>query len=119
MSISFDLPASVEDQLRRELADLDVVAKEAALVELYRQERITHHQLGLSLGLERHETDGLLKRLDLNADDLALLDDLLGGLRVAPKIGRVHSIAECRAFLDLLIVVKESRGGLRSAPQAH
>ena len=62
MSIRFDLPASVEDQLRRELADLDVVAKEAALVELYRQERITHHQLGLSLGLERHETDGLLKR---------------------------------------------------------
>jgi hypothetical protein len=62
MSISFDLPATVEDQLRRELADLDVVAKEAALVELYRQERITHHQLGLSLGLERHETDGLLKR---------------------------------------------------------
>jgi len=62
VSISFDLPATVEDQLRRELADLDVVAKEAALVELYRQERITHHQLGLSLGLERHETDGLLKR---------------------------------------------------------
>ena len=62
MSISFDLPASVEDQLRRELADLDVVAKEALLVELYRQGRITHHQLGLSLGLERHETDGLLKR---------------------------------------------------------
>ena len=62
MSISFDLPASVEDQLRREFADLDVVAKEAALVELYRQEQITHHQLGLSLGLERHETDGLLKR---------------------------------------------------------
>jgi hypothetical protein len=62
MSISFDLPASVEDQLRQELADLDLVAKEAVLVELYRQERITHHQLGLSLGLERHETDGLLKR---------------------------------------------------------
>ncbi len=62
MSISFDLPASVEDQLRRELADLDVVAKEATLVELYRQERITHHQLGLSLGFERHETDRLLKR---------------------------------------------------------
>ena len=62
MSISFDLPASVEYQLRRELADLDVVAKEAALVELYRQEQITHHQLGLCFGLERHETDRLLKR---------------------------------------------------------
>ena len=75
MSIRFDLPASVEDQLRRELADLDVVAKEAALVELYRQERITHHQLGLSLGLERHETDGLLKRHKV-VEDLPRTEEL-------------------------------------------
>jgi len=75
VSISFDLPASVEDQLRRELADLDVVAKEAALVELYRQERITHHQLGLSLGLERHETDGLLKRHKV-VEDLPRAEEL-------------------------------------------
>ncbi len=68
MSISFDLPASVEDQLRRELVDLDVVAKEAVLVALYRQGRITHHQLGLSLGLERHETDGLLKSHNVTED---------------------------------------------------
>jgi hypothetical protein len=65
----------VEDQLRRELADLDVVAKEAALVELYRQERITHHQLGLSLGLERHETDGLLKRHKV-VEDLPRAEEL-------------------------------------------
>ena len=75
MSISFDLPASVEDQLRRELADLDVVAKEAALVELYRQERLTHYQLGLSLGLERHETDGLLKRHKV-VEDLPRAEEL-------------------------------------------
>jgi len=75
VSISFDLPASVEDQLRRELADLDAVAKEAALVELYRQERITHHQLGLSLGLERHETDGLLKRHKV-VEDLPRAEEL-------------------------------------------
>ena len=75
MSISFDLPDSVEEQLRRELADLDVVAKEAALVELYRQERITHHQLGLSLGLERHETDGLLKRHKV-VEDLPRAEEL-------------------------------------------
>jgi len=75
VSISFDLPATVEDQLRRELADLDVVAKEAALVELYRQERITHHQLGLSLGLERHETDGLLKRHKV-VEDLPRAEEL-------------------------------------------
>lgn len=75
VSISFDLPASVEDQLRRELANLNVVAKEAALVELYRQERITHHQLGLSLGLERHETDGLLKRHKV-VEDLPRAEEL-------------------------------------------
>ena len=75
MSISFDLPASVEDQLRRELADLDVVAKEAALVELYRQERITHHQLALSLGFERHETDRLLKRHKV-VEDLPRAEEL-------------------------------------------
>ena len=75
MSISFDLPASVEDQLRRELADLDVVAKEAVLVELYRQGRLTHDQLGLSLGLERHETDGLLKRHTV-VEDLPRAEEL-------------------------------------------
>jgi len=75
VSICFDLPASVEDQLRRELADLDVVAKEAVLVELYRQGRLTHHQLGLSLGLERHETDGLLKRHKV-VEDLPRAEEL-------------------------------------------
>jgi len=75
VSISFDLPASVEDQLRRELADLDVVAKEAVLVELYRQGRLTHHQLGLSLGLERQETNGLLKRHKV-VEDLPRAEEL-------------------------------------------
>ena len=75
MSIRFDLPASVEDQLRRELADLDVVAKEAALVQLYRQGRLTHHQLGLSLGLERHETNGFLKRHKV-VEDLPRAEEL-------------------------------------------
>ena len=62
MSITFDLPAAVEQQLRRDVTNLDVLAKEAALVELYRQGTISHHQLGLSLGMTRFETDDLLKR---------------------------------------------------------
>ncbi|MFM7519845.1 MAG: hypothetical protein ACKO9B_05160 [Planctomycetota bacterium] len=99
MSISFDFPASVEDLLRRELADLDVVAKEAVLAALDRQGRITHHQLGLSLGLERHETDGLLKRHKVvedlpRAEELAeeiatlrrLIDERYGS-RVARDLG--------------------------------
>jgi hypothetical protein len=62
MSITFDLPAAVEQQLRRDVTNLDVLAKESALVELYRQGTISHHQLGLSLGMPRFETGDRLKR---------------------------------------------------------
>ena len=68
MSISFELPVAVEEQLRRDHADLDVVAKEAALVELYRQGRITQHQLGLSLDKSRFEVEELLKRHKVTED---------------------------------------------------
>lgn len=68
MSISFELPVAIEEQLRRDHADLDVVAKEAALVELYRQGRITQHQLGLSLDKSRFEVEVLLKRHKVNED---------------------------------------------------
>ena len=44
MSVTFQLPDDIEQQLRHDLAGLDEVAKEAALVELYRQAKITHHQ---------------------------------------------------------------------------
>jgi len=68
MSISFELPVAVEEQLRRDHADLDIVAKEAALVELYRQGRITQHQLGLSLDKSRFDVDELLKRHKVTED---------------------------------------------------
>jgi hypothetical protein len=68
MSISFELPVAVEEQLRRDHADLDVVAKEAALVELYRQGRITQHQLCLSLDKSRFEVEELLKRHKVTED---------------------------------------------------
>ena len=62
MSVTFELPSGIEEQLRREWADLDQVAKEAAMVELYRLGKLTHHELATALGLERFETDALLKR---------------------------------------------------------
>ena len=37
-------------------------AKEAYLVNLYRRRKITHHQLGHALDMDRYDTDGLLKR---------------------------------------------------------
>lgn len=68
MSISFDLPAGVEEQLRRSHANLDGLAKEAALVELYRQGRITQHQLAESLDKTRFETDEILKQHNVTED---------------------------------------------------
>ena len=68
MSVTFELPAAIEQQLRRELANLDQLAKEAALVELYRQEKLTHHQLAAALGLDRFETEELLKRHNVTED---------------------------------------------------
>ena len=75
MSISFDLPASVEEQLRRDHANLDGLAKEAALVELYRQGSITQHQLAESLDKTRFETDELLKQHNVT-EDLATTEEV-------------------------------------------
>ena len=83
MAVSFQLPSIIEEQLRRELVDLDQVAKEAALVELYRQEKLTHHQLATALGLDRFETEALLKRRGVTEDCVTLeeLDEQLATLR--------------------------------------
>jgi len=83
MTVSFQLPSTIEEQLRRELVDLDQVAKEAALVELYRQEKLTHHELATALGLDRFETEALLRRHHVTEDCVTLeeLDKQLTTLR--------------------------------------
>jgi len=72
MSVTFVLPESLEKELREKLGDLDRAAKEAALVELYRQERLTRHQLGQALDLSRFETDAVLKRHKVTEDLVGL-----------------------------------------------
>jgi len=75
VTISFEIPCEIEQELVSHGADLNGEAREAFLVELYRQERITHHQLADALGLSRYETDGVLKRhkvwLELTPEELA------------------------------------------------
>jgi Trp operon repressor len=72
MPVTFELPGNIERNLRDRLGDLDQAAKEAALVELYRQEQITHHDLALALGLSRLETDAVLKRHNVTEDLLTV-----------------------------------------------
>jgi hypothetical protein len=62
MTISFEIPPDIAHELRTDGADLSREAKEAFLVELYRQDKIAHHQLAEALGLDRYQTDGVLKR---------------------------------------------------------
>jgi predicted HTH domain antitoxin len=73
MTIHFEIPKDIEERLRAAGIDLTQMAKEALLVDLYRTARITHHQLAEALGLNRYETDGVLKRhgveLELSLDE--------------------------------------------------
>jgi hypothetical protein len=68
MSVTFDLPQIIEQHLRREFSDLNHAAKESALVELYRQEKITRRELSEALGIGRIETDGVLKAHNVTED---------------------------------------------------
>jgi hypothetical protein len=68
MAVTIELPPDVEQRLRAENADLDRQAKEAMLVELYRQDKLSHHELAQSLGLERFEVDRILKRHNVTED---------------------------------------------------
>jgi hypothetical protein len=87
MAITFQLPEGVEQRLREECADVDQAAKEATLIEFYRQGKVGHFELSQSLGLSRFEIDGVLKRHGVTEDlptpeeheaQLAGLRELLG-----------------------------------------
>ena len=85
MTISFEIRQEIEQELRTNGLDLNQQAKEACLVGLYRQERISHRQLAEALGLSRYETDGVLKRhkvwLELTPEELAAQAALLRDVR--------------------------------------
>jgi len=61
MTISFELPQDIEQQIRTNGADLDREARESYLVELYRQDRISHAQLRDALSESFHEAERLIK----------------------------------------------------------
>ena len=68
MAVTIELPPDIEQDLRRNIGDLDQSAKEAMLIELYRQDKLTHRQLGQALGLDRFETEATLKKHHVTED---------------------------------------------------
>jgi len=85
MAVTIELPAEVEQRLRAETSDLEFEAKEAMLVELYRQEKLSHYELSQALGLDRFETDGVLKRRHVTID-LPTAEEIDEGLRRLRKL---------------------------------
>jgi hypothetical protein len=85
MAVTFELPQAIEKNLREQLRDLDQAAKEALLVELYRQRKLTQDQLAEALGISWYESEGVLKRhevyLDITAEDVIAESEGLRKLR--------------------------------------
>jgi len=74
-TLTIELPDEVERALRTSEGDPGACAKEALAVSLFRQGKLTHAELAHALGLDRFETDALLKRHQIAAGGLSL-DDL-------------------------------------------
>jgi hypothetical protein len=68
MTIRFEIPLAIEQQIRTDGVDLDRDAKEVYLMEQYRQAKITHRQLEEALDLNFHETERLLKVRGMGQD---------------------------------------------------
>jgi predicted HTH domain antitoxin len=68
MSVTIQLPSELEKILRGQLGDLNRAAKEALLIELYRQDHVSQHELSQALGLDRFATDALLKKHNVTED---------------------------------------------------
>jgi predicted HTH domain antitoxin len=62
MSISIQIPESLEAVLRSQIGDLDQVAKEALAIEAYRSEKLSIGQVAELLGLTVYEAEGFMKR---------------------------------------------------------
>jgi len=75
MAVTFDLPNDIEQNLRQGDGNLDQTAKEAALVELYRQRKLNRCDLSKALSLDRFETEELLHKHKVT-EDLPTLEDL-------------------------------------------
>ena len=89
MAVSFQLPADLEHELRRGLPDLDAEAKEALLVSLYRRGKLSHLALSKALGLDRFETEDVLRKHNVT-EDLGTVEDYLSDAATLEKL-RTHT----------------------------
>ncbi len=85
MAVVFQLPAELECSLRHDLADLDSQAKEAFLVSMYRQGKLSHVALSEAMGLDRFETEDVLHKHNVT-EDLGTVEDILAEVRTVEEL---------------------------------
>jgi len=85
MAVSFQLPPELEQGLRHDLKDLDAEAKEALLVALFRRGKLSHAALAKGLGLDRFETEEVLRKNNVT-EDLGTVDDYLRDARMLEEL---------------------------------
>lgn len=75
IAVHLRLPEDLAAKVRSESKDLDKEVTEAYALQLFREGRITHHELAQALGLDRFETDAYLKAHNVFEGSLTM-DDL-------------------------------------------
>jgi predicted HTH domain antitoxin len=89
MAVTFELPSNLEQDLRQVVRDLDAAAKEALLVALYREGRISHQGLSHALGLDRFETEEVLHKHNVT-EDLGTVEEHLSEVRAVEELRKLR-----------------------------
>jgi predicted HTH domain antitoxin len=74
MAVTIQLPPEIEERLKAQSKDLSAELREAAALELFRQGKLSHHELSQVLGVDRFETDAYLKRHNVYEGSLTMED---------------------------------------------
>ncbi len=69
LNVSINLPVDVQAVVRREVSDLDGATRELLLLDLYRGGVLSHYELSRGLGLDRFQTEALLKQRGIFEED--------------------------------------------------
>jgi predicted HTH domain antitoxin len=62
LNVTLNLPAEIEEKLRRESPNLEAEVTEAYALELFRRGKLSHYELSRVLEKDRLQTDAWLKR---------------------------------------------------------
>lgn len=74
LTLTIDLPPDLERALQATAGETNRTAREALAISLFREERLSHADLARALGLDRFETDALLKRHQVTTGGLTVAD---------------------------------------------